>query len=152
MIPDHKNSRTQNSWAFNIFPRKFHQTLKKFTSKKLMPKIFITTFSFYPKPEIFLWNKHTQTQKIINIFPRKSRFSFKPNTNRTSLPYQHLSLLLFFSPFSPQYHKNPIHTTTTTNNNIYSSISHRHHHHRWHNGHFDAINDSSTSNPSFNCT
>ena len=34
MKPDHKNSRTQNSWAFNIFLRKFHQILKKFTSKK----------------------------------------------------------------------------------------------------------------------
>ena len=54
MDPNHKNSRTQNSWAFNIFPRKLHQTLKKFTSKKPMPKIFITTFSFHPKLEIFL--------------------------------------------------------------------------------------------------
>ena len=30
-----------------------YQTLKKFTSKKPMPKIFITTLSFHPKLEIF---------------------------------------------------------------------------------------------------
>ena len=107
---DLKNTKFLGCWAFNIFPRKFHQTMKKFTFTKLMPKIFITTFSFHPKSEIFLCNKHTQTQKIINIFPKKSRFSFKPNTNRTSSPHQHLSLLLLFSPFSPQYDKNPPYT------------------------------------------
>ena len=36
----------------------------KFTSKKSMPKIFITTFSSHPKPKIFLWNKHTHTNLV----------------------------------------------------------------------------------------
>ena len=81
---DDKNLRTHRH--LTNFPEKFHQTLKKFTSKKPMPKIFITTISFHPKPKIFLQNKHTQTQpirltittnptNIINFLEQSSTFS-----------------------------------------------------------------------------
>ena len=37
-------------------------------------------------------------------------YSYGSCPRHTSSPHQHLSLLLLFSPFSPQYHKNPPYT------------------------------------------